>query len=78
MADAQPSQPAARTTSERARLLAVAILTAVAVVFAVVNLDEVKVDLLFGSARLPLIVVIVACLAIGALIGAVLARRGRS
>jgi uncharacterized integral membrane protein len=63
--------------SERARLIAVAILAVLATLFAVLNLNDVKVHLLFGTTELPLIVVIVACLAIGAVFGAVLTRRGR-
>lgn len=62
---------------ERARLLAVAILSTAAAVFALVNLDEVSVDLIFGSTTMPLIVVIVGSLLIGAAVGAILARRGR-
>jgi uncharacterized integral membrane protein len=71
-------KPAARRSrGEAARLAAVAILAVLATLFAVVNLDKVRVNLLFGSTDLPLIVVIVGCLAIGAVFGAVLARRGR-
>lgn len=81
MADSSTPHPASgeptRSPSERARLAAIAILALVATLFAVLNLDEVKVNLLFGSTRLPLIVVIVACLLIGAALGAVLRRRGR-
>lgn len=65
-----------RSSRDRARLVAVAILSVAAAAFALVNLDEVKVDLIFGSAQMPLIVVIVACLLIGAAIGAFLSRRG--
>jgi uncharacterized integral membrane protein len=66
-----------RSSRETARLIAVAILVAIAAVFAIVNLDQVKVDLIFGSAKLPLIIVIVVCLLIGAVIGMILGRRGR-
>lgn len=66
----------ARSNRERARLAAVAILVAAAAIFSLVNLDEVKVDLVFGSVTMPLIIVIVGCLLIGAAIGAVLGRRG--
>lgn len=75
--DAAPTRAAARRSStERARLLAVAILAVLATLFAVLNLGEVKVDLLFGSRHIPLILVIVACLAIGGVLGAVIGRRG--
>jgi len=67
---------ARRSSAERARLLAVAVLAVLATLFAVLNLGEVKVNLLFGSRRIPLILVIVACLAIGAVFGAVIGRRG--
>ncbi|HST43515.1 MAG TPA: LapA family protein [Conexibacter sp.] len=66
----------ARSKRDRARLIAVAILAAIAGLFAIVNLEQVKVDLIFGSAKLPLIIVIVLCLLIGVAIGAVLGRRG--
>ena len=57
-------------------MIAVGILVVIAAVFALANLDEVKVSFLFGSARMPLIIVIVGCLLIGAAIGAFLTRRG--
>ncbi|MGB2711696.1 MAG: LapA family protein [Conexibacter sp.] len=80
---AEPSSsetsPAARerSRSETARLAAVTILAIVATLFAVFNLDEVEVNLLLGTTQLPLILVIVACLAIGAAFGALMGRRGR-
>jgi uncharacterized integral membrane protein len=66
-----------RSRRENARLLAVAILAVLATLFAVLNLNQVKVHVLFGSPELPLIVVIVVCLLIGTLFGTVLARHGR-
>jgi uncharacterized integral membrane protein len=57
------------------RLLAVAVLAAVVTLLAVLNLDEVEVRLLVGSPRMPLIVVIAACVLVGVLIGALLGRR---
>lgn len=78
MSDTKPTHGAGdapRSRSEQSRRIAIAILAAVATLFAVLNLDEVQVNLLFGKAELPLIVVIVACLGIGGLIGAFLARR---
>jgi uncharacterized integral membrane protein len=68
---------AARSKRENARRLAIAILAAVALLFAVLNFEDVKVDLLFGSVTMPLVVVIAGCLLIGGLIGAYLGRRGR-
>lgn len=78
----QPAHGADGTASERskrdnARRLAIGILAAVALVFAILNFEDVKVDLLFGSVTMPLVIVIAACLLIGGLIGAYLGRRGR-
>lgn len=78
---AQPSTPdhgaaSAVSKRDRARTIAVGILVALAAIFALVNLDEVQVHFLFGSAEMPLIIVIVGCLLIGAAIGAFLTRRG--
>jgi uncharacterized integral membrane protein len=67
----------ARSRRENARRLAIAILAAVALLFAILNFDEVKVHLLFGTVTMPLVIVIAACLLIGGLIGAYLGRRGR-
>jgi lipopolysaccharide assembly protein A len=78
---AHPSTPdhgaaSAASKRDRARTIAVGILVALAAIFALVNLDEVRVHFLFGSAEMPLIFVIVGCLLIGAAIGAFLTRRG--
>ena len=67
----------ARSRRENARRIAIGILAAVAVLFAVLNLDSVKVNLLLGSVTMPLVIVIAACLLIGGLIGAYVGRRGR-
>lgn len=66
-----------RSKRENARRLAIGILAAAALLFAVLNFEDVKVDLLFGSVTMPLVVVIAGCLLIGGLIGAYLGRRGR-
>ena len=58
-----------RTRAEQSRRIAIAILAGVAVLFAVLNFEEVSVDLLFGSVTMPLVVVIAGCLLIGGLIG---------
>lgn len=60
---------------DRNRTIAVGILAVLATVFALANLDEVKVNFLFGSARMPLIIVIVGCVLIGVAIGSFLTRR---
>ncbi len=66
-----------RSRRETLRLGAVATLAVLATLFAVFNLDKVQVHLLFGTQELPLIVVIVVCLLVGAVFGAVLAHRRR-
>jgi uncharacterized integral membrane protein len=66
-----------RSTRDNARRVAIGILAAVALLFAILNFEDVKVDLLFGSVTMPLVIVIAACLLIGGLIGAYAGRRGR-
>jgi uncharacterized integral membrane protein len=60
--------PAARTRRERLRGASVVALAIVITLFAVLNLNEVKVKWIVGSGHAPLIIVIV----VSALIGAVL------
>jgi uncharacterized integral membrane protein len=50
---------------EMARASALFVLTALAIVFAVLNLDDVELHWAFGSGRAPLIVVIVISLLVG-------------
>ena len=59
------------------RLIVAFALGALAVVFAVLNLDEVNVHWIVGVWRTPLIVVIVVCLLLGTLIGGIVASRRR-
>ena len=61
--------PPTRRRRERARLLAVAILAAAATAFALLNFRTVRVNFIVTTGHPPLIVVIVACLAIGIVIG---------
>jgi uncharacterized integral membrane protein len=68
MAEHTPNTPDEPNRRDQARQLALGALILLAVLFALLNLDRVKVDLIFGSPRWPLIVVIVACLALGAAI----------
>lgn len=75
--EAAASGAAERSRRESARRIAIGILAAAAALFALVNLDDVRVDLVFGSVTMPLIVVIVGCLLIGGLIGAYVGRRSR-
>jgi uncharacterized integral membrane protein len=82
MSDPPERTPAKRPTDKpdrtaSARTAAAAILGAVAAVFAVINLDEVKVDWLVGSAQTPLILVIVLSMLLGAGLDRLLVRRAR-
>jgi uncharacterized integral membrane protein len=54
-----------RSTREMLRAGGVMLLSAVFVLFAVLNLDEVEVDWILGSGRAPLIIVIVISLLAG-------------
>lgn len=65
----------ASMSRDRARLGAAFALGALVVLFAALNLDEVKVNWVFGTWRTPLIVVIVVCLLAGGALGLVLSRR---
>jgi uncharacterized integral membrane protein len=77
MSSTHEPDAAGRSKREHARRLAIAILAAVALLFAILNFEDVKVDLLFGSVTMPLVIVIAGCLLIGGLIGTYLGRRGR-
>jgi uncharacterized integral membrane protein len=72
----EQAQPPARR--ERGRLIAMVVVGALIVAFALANLDEVKVNWLIGSGSTPLIIVIAVSFLLGALTGvlAVRARRG--
>ena len=71
-----PPQPdAARDRNTRARLIAAAILAAVVTLFAVLNSQTVSVHLILTTARLPMIVVIAGCAAIGVAVGWAIGRR---
>jgi uncharacterized integral membrane protein len=81
------SDPTERTPAKRpedkpdraatTRKAAPAVLGGIAAVFAVINLDKVKVDWLVGSWQTPLILVIVLSMLLGAGLDRVLARRAR-
>ena len=64
-----------RSRGERVRLVAAFVLGGLVVLFAVLNLDDVRVNWIFFKSATPLIVVIVACLLAGAALGAVAAHR---
>jgi uncharacterized integral membrane protein len=57
-----------RNTRELARTGALVVLAILITLFAVFNLDKVKVNWIFGSGRAPLIIVIVISLLIGILL----------
>ncbi len=63
------ARPGKRSQRELARTAALVVLAVLITLFAVFNLDEVKVSYVFGSGRAPLIIVIV----ISVLFGIVLA-----
>jgi uncharacterized integral membrane protein len=65
--------PAAR--GDRRRALAVVVLAGVGVLFAVLNLNDVKVNWLFGTSSTPLIIVIAISFLLGAGVGRLAARR---
>lgn len=64
-----------RTRKERARLVVVAGVSALAALFAVLNLDEVEVNWIVGTFDTPLIVVVAVSILVGAALGYVAARR---
>ena len=65
-----PPKPASRSRREQSRTAALVLLAILITLFAVLNVDDVKVNWIVGSGHAPLIVVIV----ISLLVGAVLAR----
>ena len=66
----QPSEPSKQRRSRRevARSVAIAVLAILITLFAVLNVKEVEVDWIFGSNKVPVIVVIVVSLLLGILI----------
>jgi uncharacterized integral membrane protein len=64
-----------RSRRDRARVVVVAGVSALAAVFAVLNLDEVEVNWIVGTFDTPLIVVIAVSILVGAALGYVAARR---
>ncbi len=64
-----------RSRKDRARLVVVAGVSALAALFAVLNLDEVEVNWIVGTFDTPLIVVIAVSILVGAALGYVAARR---
>jgi uncharacterized integral membrane protein len=65
--------------SDQSRSLLLGALVVLAILLALLNLDKVEVDLIFGSPRIPLIILILGLLAAGAAIDRLyLHRRRRS
>jgi uncharacterized integral membrane protein len=67
-----------RSRREGVRLVAVATVSALAALFAVLNLEEVEVNWIIGTWDTPLIVVVALSMVIGAGLGFVVARRRSS
>ena len=66
-----------RRASERARTIAMVLLAVLITLFAVLNVDEVKVNWIVGSGHAPLIIVIVVSLLVGVVLTYFAERRGR-
>jgi uncharacterized integral membrane protein len=71
----QPKTPR-RGRREQGRTVALLIVAVLITLFAVLNVDKVKVHLIFGSGEVPLIIVIVASLLVGVALGYFASRRG--
>ena len=85
MSDDLPSSPRGRrevdkprSRREGVRLVAVATVSALAALFAVLNLEEVEVNWIIGTWDTPLIVVVALALVLGAGLGFLAARRRSS
>ena len=66
---------APRSKRERTRQITMIVLGVLVVVFALLNLRQVKVNFIVTTTRAPLIVVVVACLAVGLVLGLIAGRR---
>jgi len=71
----QPKTPR-RGRREQGRTVALLILAVLITLFAVLNLDKVKVDWILRTSQVPLIIVIVASLLVGVALGYFASRRG--
>lgn len=74
MNDAKPVE-SSRSTRDQARMIGAGLAVAIAVLFAVLNLDKVKVNWIFGTVQTPLIMLVVVVFALGLGAGLLLARR---
>jgi uncharacterized integral membrane protein len=75
MSTSTPTTEGRPPKREVARTAAMVILAVLITLFAVLNLDSVKVDWIFGSGHAPLIIVIVVSLLVGILITHFVERR---
>jgi uncharacterized integral membrane protein len=75
--DKQPDPPVKRKPSEVARTSGLVVLAILITLFAVFNLDEVRVHWVFGSGHAPLIIVIVVSALFGIVATYVAERRTR-
>jgi uncharacterized integral membrane protein len=73
--DIPPGEAAARERDRRARAIAVAILGGLLLLFAVLNLQTVRIHLIVTTVHWPLILVIAVCGLIGAAISWLVLRR---
>jgi uncharacterized integral membrane protein len=70
-------QSTSRGTRDQARLIGLGAIVLLAVLFAALNFDKVKVNWIIGTWETPLILVIAASVAVGWLLGSFSARRRR-
>ncbi len=71
----QPKTPR-RGRREQGRTVVLLILAVLITLFAVLNIDRVRVHFILGSGEVPLIIVIAVSLLVGVLLGAAGSRRG--
>jgi uncharacterized integral membrane protein len=74
-ANIPPGEAAARERDRRARAIAVAILGGLLLVFAVLNLQTVRIHLIVTTVHWPLILVVIVCGLIGAALAWLILRR---
>lgn len=75
MSQQAPGSPPKRSRRELARTVGFVILTVLITLFAVLNVDSVEVNWIFGSGEAPLIVVILISLLVGIVLTYLLERR---
>jgi uncharacterized integral membrane protein len=75
MSEQAPGPPHKRSRRELARTTGFVILTVLITLFAVLNLDSVEVDWIFGTGEVPLIVVILISVLVGIVLTYLLERR---